>query len=193
MSTDNRTFRSKLSLCLRTMCAAMIFVFGFGLIASVLIFPVVKGWSDWLVVLSGYTVILAALVLLVTSVRLGWVHRFECMLRAIPQRRFLIALFGVSLVLRLLGIMIFQVELYGDPAQNELMAWNVSQGLGYIGYKGPDPHWPPGYVLFAAAIYTLTGRFPIALAIANCLLDSLTTVLVYYLAGRFWDEPKARL
>lgn len=189
----NTADKTKLTSHLRTLCASATFIFGCGLIASILIFPLIKAWPDWVVMLSGYSVILAALALLVSSVRIGWIGYIERILCSIPQRRFPITLFVTSLLLRLMGIVVFQVDLYGDFAQNEQKAWNLSQGLGYLALKGPDPHWPPGFVLFASGIYAVTGRFPIILAIANCVLDSLTTVMAYYLARRFFAEPAARL
>lgn len=182
---------------------ALIVVFGVSLVASVFSFPLIKleivGKFDSKVLMSGYAIIFAAAAC-IGGLRLG-LSRYDGRLGLarrigeLPVGVLCTGLFFGCLALRIAGILLFSQEPYGDPAGHEAAAWSVSQGDGYIrvrhGIAAPDPHWPPGYVYIAAGFYYLFGRSWMMLSVVNCLIDSVTCVLVYHLARRIFGPVAA--
>ncbi|HNW42948.1 MAG TPA: glycosyltransferase family 39 protein [Elusimicrobiales bacterium] len=58
-------------------------------------------------------------------------------------------------------------------------ARNLAAGRGYIGGGGSQGFRPPGYPFFLAGIFYVFGESNAAVKIVQCLLSSLTPVLVY--------------
>jgi len=56
-----------------------------------------------------------------------------------------------------------------------------------------NPWYPPGYAIFLAAIYTVTGPSPLAARVVNALLGALTCVLVYRLGARVFSRREGLL
>ena len=180
-----------LALAVRTMCALTAVAFAL----SVLAFPLVKGWaSEPIATVQGYLVVAAGLlVLAVWRYQKERVERFGTWLAS--QQHFGLKILAIAFGLRLAGIFFLQWEATGDYALHELRVWQVSQGEGYLTPgKGPDPHWPPGYVLLMSSLYWLFGRSPLLLKGANALVDAASVILVWRFALAFWkDEATARL
>lgn len=168
-------------------------VFGICVGIAVLYFPYAKGGGSWPAMLSGYAIVAAAagLAFLVYGTRAG--ARLPGVLSFGSTRGFAVFLFGLALSLRLLVLIAMPIEPTGDPASHERAAWSVAQGHGYVRDGHPDPHYPPGYVLFASAFYFLAGRDWVVLAAVNCLVDAGTALLVYRLAEAVWSPRGGRL
>lgn len=175
------------------MCRLTIRLLALGLAMAVLTFPLFKANLDLSVALIGYAVVLSAILIVSAATWRGLPTRLTAWTMMVPTARAPYLVFAMTLLFRVLGIVVFQVELQGDHARHELAAWNLSAGLGYVDARGPDAHYPPGYVFFAAVVYAIFGRALIALSLANCVLEAVTALLVYRLAGRAWGEFKGRL
>lgn len=206
MSKPKENSTGRVRAFARRACAVATIVFGVDLIVCVLIFPPVKAWADHLLVgapiepgttssvlMMGYGAVAAAVAVLLLLPRIPWTSRVTEAIGSVSRRRFVLGVALLALTLRLAGLAIYQMPPVSDSVMHEEKAWNVSQGLGYITQrKGPDAHWPPGYIFFAGSVYWFFGRSWVKLAIANAVLDSFTTVLVYFLARRFANEVGAR-
>ena len=166
---------------------------GASLIVSAAVFPLIKAQGSLSTMFAGYAAValasMAALVLLRLS-RTGPRSLLFGGAWRVPAPAVIVA---IALSLRIAALVIVPVEPTGDPANHELAAWNVAQGLGYVRANGPDAHWPPGYVLFASVFYLLLGRDWHILAVVNCLLDACTVLLVYRIAQSIMRPAEARV
>ncbi|MGE0746848.1 MAG: hypothetical protein AB7K86_16445, partial [Rhodospirillales bacterium] len=152
-----------------------------------------KGGGSGPAMSSGYAIVTAAaaLAFLVYRTRAGM--RLPGALSFGSPRGFAVLIFGLALSLRLLVLIALPIEPTGDPASHERAAWSVAQGHGYVRDGHPDPHYPPGYVLFASVFYFLAGREWEVLAAVNCLVDAGTALLVYRVAETVWSPRGGRL
>jgi 4-amino-4-deoxy-L-arabinose transferase-like glycosyltransferase len=82
-----------------------------------------------------------------------------------------------------------------DPKEYDTYAWNVAQGRGYRGMS-PDvadqDHLtaarPPGISIVWAGLYLVFGHRYDVVRVANCLVGSVTILLVYAIGRRCFDE-----
>ena len=177
------TFRRSVGWAVRAGCG----IVAAAIVLSVLYFPASKGQMvGWTAAAQGYALVGMALAALFVIRHRSWgaAPLADWLAR---QPHFLPVLLLVALGLRLLGIAVLQWEPYGDYSLHELRIWSVSQGQGYVTPgKGPDAHWPPGFVLFASPFYWLFGRSVLLLKGLNACIDAVSAVLVWRLALEIW-------
>jgi hypothetical protein len=150
---------------------------------SILYFPALKGqMMGASAAIQGYLVVGAAFAALVV-IRLGSPALSPLARWLGGQSHFGAKIFTFALVLRLLGIVLFEWTPYGDYASHEFRVWTVSLGVGYERRDlSADPHWPPGYVLICSLLYRVFGRSVLLLKSFNAVLDASAAVLVWRLA-----------
>lgn len=72
------------------------------------------------------------------------------------------------------------------------VARNVSGGLGFTrSGEAPTAYRPPAYPLFLAGIYRLSNGSLLAARLGNALLGTVTVLLTYILAGRYFSRRNA--
>ena len=89
----------------------------------------------------------------------------------------------IALVVRILLVMVSQVEPIHDAVAYDKLAWRLASGDGYVNDKGePEAFWPVGYPAFLAVIYIIFGHSWIAGGVANAFLGTASVLLTYRLA-----------
>jgi 4-amino-4-deoxy-L-arabinose transferase-like glycosyltransferase len=96
-------------------------------------------------------------------------------------------------------------EYRSDAAEYDSYAWNLAQGHGYIGIS-PDVYNPdgsylvhpsayriPGISLYWAALYKIFGHKYSAVRISECLMDTLTILLIFTIARKCFSNTVAIL
>ncbi|MEA1907574.1 MAG: glycosyltransferase family 39 protein [Euryarchaeota archaeon] len=91
----------------------------------------------------------------------------------------LLFIFGISIILRLFYVIIFQTMIFSDASAYNTMAIGLISGNGYGG--GISSYWPPGQPFFLAAIYTVFGYSPQMACIFQAVISSLTCIVIYYI------------
>ena len=91
----------------------------------------------------------------------------------------LLSIFGISLIIRLLYVILMPTVVVGDAAAYDGLAIGLIEGKGYGG--GTSSYWPPGQPFFLAAIYTVFGYNPQIACIFQAFISSLTCIVIYYI------------
>lgn len=185
-TNDARSFVTNALVWLTRICGASFLV-------AVASFPVIKAEGDTKLLLVGYAAVVLAVVVSLALLRLRVVEAITALVGRASSVRALSFLFVLALALRLGALLLLAIEPVGDPANHELAAWNIAQGVGYVRDAGVDVHWPPGYAFFGSVFYFLLGRDWHILAVVNCILDASTAVLVCFVARPLLTAPQARL
>ena len=133
----------------------------------------------------------------------------DCRLHGSGSRRLLLVLAAVGLLGRL--AVAFHSGLStpppsgSDASEYDSYAWNLAQGQGYRGIspdvRGPDgqlldhptAYRAPGTSVFWSGLYRLFGHRYGVVRIAQCILGTLTILLIYQIARRCFDEVVALL
>lgn len=106
-------------------------------------------------------------------------------------------IFLAALALRLAFVLTVPLDslAVGDQADYAAMAENLVAGGGFAIHPGiPTPDRAPGYPLFVAAVYAVTGSSPRAVLVAQALLSALTCLLLFWiLLETVENERVARL
>lgn len=130
-----------------------------------------------------------------------------------PEARWIIAIFALSLVVRLAFVAYVHPSprdgRYDDSAFYDAAARHLAAGDGYVFdptvWKAPDGSaiypgqqdltatalWPPGYPATLAVIYAATGNSLWAARLFNVLVGALTPVLVFLIARKLFDLTAA--
>ena len=107
---------------------------------------------------------------------------------------YLLAVFVVSLLVRLFVVLFMLPEEYKVPTTDgkeyDSVAMGIVSGEGYSLYGSgkPTSEMPPGYPAFLALIYAVFGRNYLAVQIVQSVLGSLLCVLVYFVGKETIDE-----
>ncbi|MFC1678668.1 hypothetical protein ACFL2T_00410 [Elusimicrobiota bacterium] len=80
-------------------------------------------------------------------------------------------------------------ELKGDALEYHTYAVSMLDDHEFSGHGGDRAGRTPGYPVFLAMIYALSGRSGAAVVAVQCLLGALTCLLLFYVAGRLLDPP----
>jgi 4-amino-4-deoxy-L-arabinose transferase-like glycosyltransferase len=131
-----------------------------------------------------------------------------------PDARWLFAIFGVALVVRLLAVAYVHPNprdgRFDDSVWYDTTAQHLAAGDGYVfdptvwvaadgsriypneDTQSPTALWPPGYPITLAVIYKLTGNSLVAARLANVLFSSLTVALAFLIALKLFGSTAAR-
>jgi len=91
----------------------------------------------------------------------GLINRFKRIyyhLEHLEEQKTLLFIFGISLFIRILYIIIFPTIPSSDAAAYDALAIGLMKGEGYGG--GTSSYWPPGQPFFLAVIYIFFGYNP---------------------------------
>jgi 4-amino-4-deoxy-L-arabinose transferase-like glycosyltransferase len=130
-----------------------------------------------------------------------------------PDARWLLALFALALVVRLLAVAYVHPNprdgRFDDSVWYDATARHLAAGDGYVfdptiwkladgspifpgeTEQTPTALWPPGYPLTLSAVYKLTGDSLNAARLLNVLFGALTVALVYQIARRLFERTAA--
>ena len=97
----------------------------------------------------------------------------------LDERKVILSIFGISLIIRLLYVIFMPTVIWGDADAYNAMAIGLIEGNGYGG--GTSSYWPPGQPFFLAAIYTILGYNLQIAYIFEALISSLTCIVIYYI------------
>lgn len=105
-----------------------------------------------------------------------------------------VLVFWVALVIRILALVAPpEPEWKPDSGSYDRQAIELLDGEGFVDERGvPTSFRSPGYPLFMAGVYSVTGHDPGAVRLVQAVLDALTCALVYVLARRMFN-PRAAL
>ncbi|MBF6599609.1 MAG: glycosyltransferase family 39 protein [Dehalococcoidia bacterium] len=128
---------------------------------------------------------------------------------AVPEARWIIAIFALSLVVRLAFVAYVHPNprdgRYDDSVFYDAAARHLAAGDGYVFdptvWKAPDGSaiylgqqdvtatalWPPGYPATLSVIYLATGNSLWAARLFNVLVGAMTPVLVFLIARKLFD------
>jgi 4-amino-4-deoxy-L-arabinose transferase-like glycosyltransferase len=114
---------------------------------------------------------------------------------ALPRPVLYIFLAALSLRLAFVLTVPLETLAVGDQADYAAMAENLVAGGGFAIHPGiPTPDRAPGYPVFVAAVYAVSGNSPRAALIAQSVLSALTCLLLFWiLRETLEDENVARL
>jgi 4-amino-4-deoxy-L-arabinose transferase-like glycosyltransferase len=107
------------------------------------------------------------------------IKKFLNYIYQLDEKKILFYIFGISLVIRLLFIIIFPIKPHSDAANYNNLAIGLIEGTGYAG--GIGSYLPPGQSFFLAAIYFIFGYNPQIACIIQALISSLTCIIIYYI------------
>lgn len=114
----------------------------------------------------------------------------------LPSRRAGLWIFAAALTLRLgfaLTTPAAQLQV-GDQTEYTAMAGNLLDGHGFALTPGvPTPARAPGYPVFMAAVYAVSGRSPRAVLAAQSALGAATCLLLLWLLRETIEDEKAAL
>ena len=106
-------------------------------------------------------------------------------------------IFLAALLVRVIGIFIYGIDCIGDSVEYDLIAYNLTQGHGYsLSQSAPfelTTQREPTYPFFLALIYYIFGHNFLIAIIAQCLVGSLTCVLIYKTALGIYDDGRVAL
>lgn len=98
----------------------------------------------------------------------------------------LLLIFAIAFGIRLWAITAYPAEPVSDAADYHRLASGLAGGLGYVNADGVPTAWrPPGYPLFLAAVYVVTGPQVGAARIVQAGLGSVTAILIALLGFLF--------
>jgi len=100
------------------------------------------------------------------------------------NKKFLLILILLALFLRLVWILLLEVEPVSDFSKYFRLATFLSQGQGYVATDGtPTAYFPVGYPAFLALFFSIFGSSLLLAKFLNVLL-STGTVAVFYVFSR---------
>ena len=97
----------------------------------------------------------------------------------LAERKVLFSIFGISLIIRLLYIILMPTVVFGDATIYDGLAIGLIEGKGYGG--GVGSLIPPGQPFFLATIYSVFGYNTQIACIFQAFISSLTCIIIYYI------------
>lgn len=97
----------------------------------------------------------------------------------LDEKKVLLSIFGISLIIRLLYVVFLPTIAVGDEIAYDRLAIGLIEGKGYGG--GTSSYMPPGQPFFLAAIYYVFGYNPQIACIFQAFISSLTCIIIYYI------------
>jgi hypothetical protein len=118
-------------------------------------------------------------------------HFFHTVRQRVKANPWLALLLGAVFIIALAYAFWFRVPLQVDARGYDTIGWNLARGYNYRTYAASNlnedsaiVYVGPGYEFFLAAIYLLCGHWFEPVWIAQALLHTLNTLLVYSVARR---------
>ncbi|MFN8133587.1 MAG: glycosyltransferase family 39 protein [Solirubrobacteraceae bacterium] len=109
--------------------------------------------------------------------------------------RWMVWLFGVAFVLRLIFVLAVQRDQFptSDPAFYHGIATNLANGDGFSSISGaPTAQWPPVYPFVLSLVYRVFGNDPQYGELFNVLVGAVTVPLLFFVARRALGQREAR-
>lgn len=105
----------------------------------------------------------------------------------------ILLMFALAFALRAACVVGFPLRTVVDDAyQYDTIGWNLASGAGFSMQPGvPTPERAPGFPFFLSLVYSVFGHSLLLATLAQALLGALTCLLIYYIAGRLFDERTA--
>jgi 4-amino-4-deoxy-L-arabinose transferase-like glycosyltransferase len=120
--------------------------------------------------------------------------------QAISNRRFVLGLLFVALLLRLAAVVALRspAQFHGmqagaDAVEFNALGLNMANGSGYTLHGAPTSFRAPGFSLFLALLYKISYENYRLVYIALCAISTLTCWLVYLLGRELLPERGARI
>ncbi|MBN1352375.1 glycosyltransferase family 39 protein [candidate division KSB1 bacterium] len=119
------------------------------------------------------------------------------MMDTIKNRKALLAIIGVGLIVRILFVLAFPnigtIDAMDSAAYNAV-AVNITKGLGFT-QDGVNPtlFLPPAYPAFLSSIYFLFGHSTVLVELIQCLLNVGIACVTFLLAREFFSEAVAAI
>ncbi|MGE5177681.1 MAG: hypothetical protein ACM3PF_01165 [Bacteroidota bacterium] len=95
-----------------------------------------------------------------------------------------IAILALALLVRLAFLFVHPKPLQSDELDYDQLGWALEQTGHYAMHGAPTAFRVPGYPIFIGGVYAFAGRSPMAVKVAQDVLDSLTALLLYFLLRR---------
>ncbi len=113
------------------------------------------------------------------------------------QTLFLIFIFVLAFIVRLIFVHLFSTGLVNELLWNDAVGWNLANGNGYTASR-IEPFVPgifrtPAYPFFLALVYFFCGHSVPSVYIAQAILDSFSSLLLFWLALTYVPMRIARL
>jgi 4-amino-4-deoxy-L-arabinose transferase-like glycosyltransferase len=115
--------------------------------------------------------------------------------------RWALGLTALALVIRLVFVIAWGRTVTYDPASTSFAfndtffySWTgaaISMGDGFSFLGHASAHWPPGYSVLLAGVYTVFGADTFNALVANAVLGAVTVALLYWIARRALGRPAA--
>src|SRR5207237_1075420 len=114
---------------------------------------------------------------------------------------FLAAVFVAAFLIRFAAVLVLRdvhagpaPQFGADPVEFDLLAWNLSQGQGYVYDAGhPTSFRAPGFPFFLSGLYSAVGRSYPLVYVALSALGAASCVLTYFVARELLSESRSRL
>jgi len=107
------------------------------------------------------------------------IEKFLDYMDQLDEWKVLLSIFGISLIMRLLYIILMPTVVFGDATIYDSLAIGLIEGKGYEG--GVGSFLPPGLPFFLAAIYYVFGYNPQIACIFQAFFSSFTCIVIYYI------------
>lgn len=106
------------------------------------------------------------------------------------KKRYLILIIVLTLLVRLLYVLYFpQLAIRGDTKGYDEIAIGLIEQGEFVGWElGWGVIRPPGYPLFLAGVYLLSGQNYLAVRLWHCLFGTLTALFVYLICIRLFKK-----
>jgi len=111
------------------------------------------------------------------------------------EKKYLISVFVIALILRLSYVLFFpQSEIESDALQYDTIGWNLASGDGFSLELGmPTPVRASVYPFFLSLIYFIIGHSYVVVRLAQAIIGALTCLLIYWLGKEIFDEGVGRV
>lgn len=96
----------------------------------------------------------------------------------LDERKVLLFIFGISLIVRLLYVILFPTVVWGDAIAYENLATGLVEGKGFGGGTSYDL---PGYPFFLASVYSICGHTHLIVHMLQAFVGALTCLIIYYI------------
>lgn len=105
------------------------------------------------------------------------------------ERKFLLGLFILSLVLRLAYVLPLPLDKLSPDAYDWMnIGWNIATGQGF------ENTWrPPGYPLWLGMIFFLFGKSIMMARIFNCLLGAMTCIIICHTGKKIFSSTVGKI
>lgn len=120
------------------------------------------------------------------------VSRCNRFIAEIDQATFLKVTLGGAFLLRLIVVLFFPHQIWGDYASYDDLATQWADKGGYYNGDHLTAYWPPAYPFLLSRIYLLFNYSPTAGVLVNLFFGMAIVWLTYLIARQVWGDQTAR-